>query len=97
MATSAIACSSRNAAVASRRAGAYHGDMKRVAITPHSDYEPAVQATKGTLAMLPMSPVVNMAEALDEQGRIVGETINPDFVRFACQQQGYAKSVEILD
>jgi hypothetical protein len=68
--------------------------MSRIAVTPHSTYEPAVKATKATLAMLPMSPVTNMAEALDEQGRIIGETANPNFVKFCCEQQGYARLVE---
>lgn len=70
---------------------------KRVAIVPHSDYPSAVEATKATLASLPMSPVVNMQDGLDEHGRIIGETADPQFVKFACDRQGYAKSVEIIE
>jgi hypothetical protein len=70
--------------------------MWKIKITPHSDLPSAVKATKNTLAMLPMSPVVNMEADLDDQGRISGETANPNFVSFACIQQGYAKRVETV-
>lgn len=65
----------------------------RVYITPHSTDPAAVEATKATLRSLPTWPLTNIEDNLDA-GRIVGETANADFLRFACERQGYACKVE---
>jgi len=69
----------------------------KIAITPHNIEPDCVKATKATLAMLPMSPVENMSEDLDDKGRIIGETNTPGFVKFMVEQQGYAKLVEQIE
>ena len=68
--------------------------MTTVVITPLSPHPDAIASTVRTLESLPMAGFVH---TMTRGGLIFGTATAPDFLRFACEQQGYAKSVNEVD
>lgn len=64
-----------------------------VYITPFSTKPNAIEGTVRTIKQIPMQNFDFLY--LDQEGRIVGLTDNPYFLKFACEKQGYAQRIEV--
>ena len=70
--------------------------MTRVSITPMGTAPSAIKATIDTLESLRMAGF--KADAVGEDDTtITGVAENADFLKFAIERQGYARSIRILD
>lgn len=69
--------------------------LTRIVVTPLGDHPDAIAATIRTLEALPSPAGFVYTDTTD--GLIYGVANHWEFVRFACEQQGYAAKVECLD